>query len=327
MSHAPQTLRDLMRLWTEHDGANLGIVGDVAHQQKGVSYHLGKDQLKPDAYSIVQSARDRAGLSNAASAVDLGKLNGSLAQLFRFSRWLAAQCQERPQQYRDIREVIFSPDGEVVRRWDAVQQKLFVGGTGTGHGDDSHLTHTHVSFFRDSEIRDKRQLFEPFFVTEPEEPEVDAFVLFERRTFVTARKGARLYDNGGLRGRANTPERPGTPTTLGSQRELVHVGNVRGLVEGERVAIVGYEPPDGDPNDSSESRWVRWSELVPDPENPAQPRFRMVDDAAAPGSDEADAGSDDFPPVEAQPRDFPPVSAPPEADDSVEAKGPEGEPH
>ena len=35
--------------------------------------------------------------------------------------------------------------------------------TGPGQGDDRHLKHTHISYFRDSEKRDKLFLFQPFF--------------------------------------------------------------------------------------------------------------------------------------------------------------------
>jgi hypothetical protein len=71
---------------------NLGIVGDTGHVATGVSYHLGKDQLRAGAYSATLP-RDKAGLSNAASACDLGKLGGSLAGLQKFSSWLVAQIR------------------------------------------------------------------------------------------------------------------------------------------------------------------------------------------------------------------------------------------
>ncbi len=61
-------------------GVNLGIIGDTAHATLGVSYHLGKSQLTATAYSR-QLPRDAAGLTEAASAIDLGKLNGSLTEL------------------------------------------------------------------------------------------------------------------------------------------------------------------------------------------------------------------------------------------------------
>jgi len=46
MTYAPMTLLELAAYWKRQGGVNLGIVGDTEHQAKGVSYHLGKDQLR-----------------------------------------------------------------------------------------------------------------------------------------------------------------------------------------------------------------------------------------------------------------------------------------
>lgn len=167
MTYAPKSITDAMRVWTTHGGVNLGIVGNTAHT---VGYHLGKDRIYDgsgpgigDSDYSVKLARDKAGLTNAASAMDLGRLNGSLTGLQKYSNWLVAKCKAGAPGTRDVREVIFSPDGKVVKRWDNNAKVLYNGGTGTGQGDDSHLTHTHISFFRDSEGRDKTILFTPFF--------------------------------------------------------------------------------------------------------------------------------------------------------------------
>jgi hypothetical protein len=166
VTFAPQMLKDLATYWSYHGGVNLGIVGDTAHLTKGTSYHLGADDLIAGAYSATLP-RDKAGLSNAASAIDLGKLNGTLRGLQDFSVWLVAATRSEPTKYRDVREIIYSPDGKVVKRWDNNLMALRDGGDGTGQGDNSHLTHTHISWFRDSEARDKRSLFSPFFDTTP----------------------------------------------------------------------------------------------------------------------------------------------------------------
>ena len=50
-----------------------------------------------------------------------------------------------------------------VKRWDNEASVLYAGGAGTGQGDDSHRTHTHISFFRDSETRDKVGIVRPYF--------------------------------------------------------------------------------------------------------------------------------------------------------------------
>jgi hypothetical protein len=166
---APKTLTDLGTYWTAQGGVNLGIVGNQKHCS---GYHLGKDRIfstcacKPDGtcepgkgrndYSVTRS-RDKA-VTNAAMAIDLGRLNGSLVELYTFSRWLVSQCKAG--KCPDIREVIYSPDGRTVLRWESSDNLLH---SGIGQGDSSHLTHTHISFYRDSEARDKRPYFAPFF--------------------------------------------------------------------------------------------------------------------------------------------------------------------
>lgn len=160
MTYAPANLREVQRIWTSHGGVNLGIVGDVAHAQRGTSYHLGKSQLRLDAYSI-RTARDRAGLTEAASAVDLGKLDGSFIKLRAFSRWLVTMGQSNQPGTRDLREVIYTPDGRQVFRWD--RERGYASQPRTGEADNSHLYHTHISWYRDSESRDRAPLFRRYF--------------------------------------------------------------------------------------------------------------------------------------------------------------------
>jgi hypothetical protein len=121
-----------------------------------VSYHLGRSQLVPGAYSA-RLARDRAGLSEAASALDLGHV--SKPALRAFSAWLADRCRSRAIGAHDVREVIYSPDGLRVYGWSSVTPELLI----PDYGDGSHLTHTHISFYRDSEHRDKLGLFAPYW--------------------------------------------------------------------------------------------------------------------------------------------------------------------
>ena len=169
MTYAPATLSALARYWIEQDGVMLGIVGNRAHTK---GYHCGKDRIYDgsgpgigDADYSVQHPRDKAGLSNAASAIDLGRLGGTLEGLQAFSRWLVAECQANRVWSRDIREVIYSPDGTKVQRYSGIDGDIH---TGPGNGDDSHEAHTHISFFRDSVARDKVPLFAPYFVTPPD---------------------------------------------------------------------------------------------------------------------------------------------------------------
>lgn len=171
MSFAPATLSSARNLWLGEippmNPLSMGIVGDDSHAASGTSYHLGKDALLSTAYSIVESSRDRNGLSNAASALDIGNFSisrgGKTHTLRTFSVWLVGQCEAGTPDTADIREVIYSPDGQVVKRWDRLKKRTT--------GPSSHLTHTHVSYFRDSESRDKTALYRRYFATiEGDEP-------------------------------------------------------------------------------------------------------------------------------------------------------------
>lgn len=172
MSYAPASILQLGRFWVDQGGANLGIVGDLAHAQRA-SYHNGKDRItkygrtRATDYSI-RSDRDWNGLTDAAAALDLGLLNGRLTELQAFSVWFAKRCSDRAPGTQDVREVIYSPDGRTVLRWDHVNGRTWLGGTGTGHGDNSHLWHTHISFYRDSQLRSKLGLFSPYFIPIPD---------------------------------------------------------------------------------------------------------------------------------------------------------------
>lgn len=182
MTFAPPTLTELARFWTSHGGVNLGIVGDTGHIDKGTSYHLGRSQLARGAYSAV-TARDRAGLSEAASAIDLGKLDGSLADLRTFSRWLVSQARRNAPGTRDMREIIYSPYGRSVFRWD--RQRGYASVAHPGEADLTHLTHTHVSFYRDAEKRDHTTAFRPYFEEEP----MRSFALIDGPTGTVTVKG------------------------------------------------------------------------------------------------------------------------------------------
>ena len=159
MTYAPDTLIAARRLLIDTvpglTGAEVGIVGDTAHAATGTSYHLGKDQLATSSYSIVESPRDRNGLTNAASGLDIGEFaftrRGKTHNLRTFSAWLVGECKAGAADTKDIREVIYSLDGQTVKRWDRLGRR--------STGDSSHRWHTHISYFRDSEKRDKTGLF------------------------------------------------------------------------------------------------------------------------------------------------------------------------
>lgn len=167
MSYAPANLKAARAFYIATlktggytiDPLAVGIVGDDSHANAGTSYHLGDDALKSTAYSIVESSRDRNGLTDAAAAVDYGAFSltagGKSHNLRTFSAWLVAQCKAGTADTADIREVIYSLDGSTVKRWD----RLSIRST----GDSSHTTHTHVSYFRDSENRSQTALLKRYF--------------------------------------------------------------------------------------------------------------------------------------------------------------------
>lgn len=159
MTFAPETIKEARAYLKSRDpdlsDSELGIVGGSSHVVTGTSYHLGRDQLKMsrNPYSA-RTARDLRGLSNAASALDI---DDDLDELRPLSIWLVEQCRAGAPDTLDIREIIYSPDGTQVLQWDAQR------GTIVSHSDLSHRTHTHISYYRDSEHRDKVGLFRRFF--------------------------------------------------------------------------------------------------------------------------------------------------------------------
>lgn len=160
MSYSPPTLNALVTYWKSKGGVNLGVVGDTSHVNRGVSYHLGADHLVATAYSR-KTARDKAGLTNAASAMDLGRLDGTLTALRSFSVWLVDQARHNQPGTSDMREIIYTADGKTVLRWD--RERGYASLPKGGEADNTHLTHTHVSWYRDAEKRDHTTAFRPYF--------------------------------------------------------------------------------------------------------------------------------------------------------------------
>ncbi|MFJ8687201.1 hypothetical protein [Micromonospora wenchangensis] len=164
MTTAPANLLAVRRLLLDTikglDPAAVGIVGDPAHRG---GYHCGSDRVVTNDYSVVESPRDRAGLTLYASGLDVGLFRVQ-TRLGTFDNrhmtgWMIAQCRANTADSRDLREIIYSPDGKVVRRWDRLGKR--------SSGDDSHLWHDHYSFFRDSTKagRDQTPLFRRYLTT------------------------------------------------------------------------------------------------------------------------------------------------------------------
>lgn len=154
MTYAPDDLKAIQNychLQTGQDWASLGIT----HQTpQGGGYHEGFDLLAEAGrapgpeypysdYSYADSNRDRCCVTDGASAFDLG---GDFGRFREITMGIVHACERWDPRCRDVREVIYTPDGRTVHRWDAT-------GRQPDSGDNSHLTHTHISFFRDSEGR------------------------------------------------------------------------------------------------------------------------------------------------------------------------------
>lgn len=165
MTYAPDDLLAALR-YLNGQGAPwdaLGCVGDAAHIASG-GYHVGRVDLAAAGrlgydYSCVESPRD-ARPTDAASALDFAG-----ASWWRpLTLWLVDACRAGAPGTEDIREVIYTPDGATVRRWDRLSIRTT--------GDDSHLWHTHISFHRDSEGRRGTflALLERFFTGQPAIP-------------------------------------------------------------------------------------------------------------------------------------------------------------
>jgi hypothetical protein len=143
-------------------GDAIGVVGDQSHQSSG-GYHVGNDvlsligKLNTD-YSKRQTERDRPG-SNAAMALDIGGLTAD--ELYQLTKWLIEQVRAGAWDARNVREVIGrrSPAGGVTR-FDVL-------GIQPDSGSSDHESHTHISYFRDSEGEDKTALFRRYFEGAP----------------------------------------------------------------------------------------------------------------------------------------------------------------
>jgi len=159
MTYAPASIKAAQVYLQGKTGlpwVSLGIVGDENHRG---GYHQGEPNVPASDYSRDESPRDENGLSGAASALDIGKFSRGGKTLQGLSLWIVGQCKAGAPDTRDIREVIYSPDGVTVKRWDRLGKR--------SSGDDSHRDHTHISYHRDAEGRDKVSLFKRFFEGTP----------------------------------------------------------------------------------------------------------------------------------------------------------------
>lgn len=152
MSYAPQTLLDLRTYLKAQTGLSdneLGIVGDKTHTY---GYHLGKDLLPPNDYSA-RLLRDRNGLTNAASASDIGMFT----RLVGLTAFLVAEASSgRTTMIRQVNGPTASGRAYGWDSQDSWKPVLLSKG-------DPHEQHCHVSWFRDTEFLEKVSLFRKFF--------------------------------------------------------------------------------------------------------------------------------------------------------------------
>jgi hypothetical protein len=142
-------------------------LGIQHYSPQGGGYHEGNDLLAAGGrantdYSKRESIRDRPG-TDGASAIDIGYFDVVIVDvatgvrkhvtLFDMNRWLERNWSAPDAAW--IREIIYSLDGKTVRRLDRLGLR--------SSGDNSHLSHTHVSGFRDEEETPKAPLFERFW--------------------------------------------------------------------------------------------------------------------------------------------------------------------
>lgn len=182
MTYAPHSLEELRDYVLDHTklAANaVGIVGDKAHTY---GRHLGADRLPRNDYSTIHP-RDRAGLSNAAAAIDIG----SHARLVRLTMHLVREAQAG--RLPDVAEIIGPAFNGRAYQWmasHAYRPQLRAPG-------DSHEEHLHVGYYRDSERRSKLAPFKAFYEDgQPAHPPTAGASWMERavKNLPTLRQGA-----------------------------------------------------------------------------------------------------------------------------------------
>jgi hypothetical protein len=180
MSDAPADLRRVRVYLVDVAGlatSAVGIVGDASHTW---GYHLGRDRIyrippgRGDRDPSVQHKRDRAGLDDNASALDIGR-HAKLTGLGRYL--LRTVLDDSHPAASDICELI-AETGAGTHLWAWSRTR---GLSGTPYADTPYH-HLHVSWRRDSRDRDKVDIFARYY--EPEATMRSIYSTGERlRTF------------------------------------------------------------------------------------------------------------------------------------------------
>src|SRR3954467_12523294 len=156
MTYAPDDLKQIQAYSHTITGLPWSSLGVTHSTPQGGGYHEGNDLLAQagrlnNDYSKQESPRDRPG-TNGASAFDFGDfsvvyLGRQITHRHLIDAVLAEVRIPGRGRCKDLREMIYQEreGSSVIRRWDALGVR--------SSGDSSHGSHTHFSFFRDSEGR------------------------------------------------------------------------------------------------------------------------------------------------------------------------------
>jgi hypothetical protein len=274
MTYKPKVLADAMAFWVAHGGADGGIVGDAAHALRP-TYHNGWDRavsrygttdmavVASKDYTYAQK-RDQV-KSDAAMGIDLSWPLANKTPLYKVGTWLVEQCKAGAPDTDALREVIWSPDGVYVKRWDYVSKQVYtslrknsdgsITVLKTGQGDASHFWHDHIGCFRDSEARPALlALLRRYF--EEDDDMVKAFGVPEKPTLAYLKpdpaaptKSVWLHVYSDFRDDLGNKQ-------LSPNRPLPYVGGW-----GD-VRIVAYEPTVEDTNATSTAMFVKATEVA-----------------------------------------------------------------
>lgn len=141
-------------------GLNLGIVGDANHK---AGYHLGPDRTPVGDYSE-RLVRDKAGARQFPVYASAEDSSMAWSQSRQWLAKLVTDARNNEPYTRDIREIIGSLDGQTALYWDSQAGFQPVRYLGSGH-----VTHTHISFFRDAAQRDQSDVLRMYLEPPTEE--------------------------------------------------------------------------------------------------------------------------------------------------------------
>lgn len=150
------TLRSFIMSRTGLSAFSVGIVGDTSHAATG-GYHEGKtDLINAGVYNTdysVRLPRDRAGLTESASAMDIGYAwpHGGTKAWLAFNNALVSLLHAGDPALSAIRAVNYTPDGSRKFRTDREADWSVV------NSSDTVDVHTHIEWYRDTEATASRQ--------------------------------------------------------------------------------------------------------------------------------------------------------------------------